>query len=156
MRRILSTLALATVLSFGSGNAFALETGVPEVDELIEALEADILASCAGASKDATSCAALLQVFAGLVTPAGFAALPGYTTLIAANPAVAAAVEVAVASPAFETSFATTQVALGSEIATANAADPVFAQTIAPALTQATGVNTAGGEDDEPASPTTP
>ncbi len=148
-------MALATVFSFGSANAFALETGVAEVDELIAALEADILESCTGASKDATSCAALLQVFAGLVTPAGFAALPGYTALVTANPALEEVVVAAVTSPAYETSFATTQTALGGEIATANAADPLFAQAIAPALTSATGVNTAGGNEN-PASPTTP
>lgn len=153
MRRILSTLALATVLSFASGSAYALETGVAEVDELIAALEADIIQSCASEAKDVTACTTLLQIFAGLVTPAGFTALPGYAALVATNPGVAQSLAAAVASPAFEASFAATQVALAETIVSANAADPIFAQAIATALTDATGANTAGGDENTP-SPT--
>lgn len=155
MRKILSSLALATVFALSSANAFALETGIPEVDELIAALEADILENCSGEAKDATACSALLEVFAGLVTPEGFTALPGFAELVAGNPALETSVAAAVASPDFETSFATTQAVLGETITSANAGDPVFAQAISDVLIQATGVNTAGGADVE-ASPTTP
>jgi hypothetical protein len=155
MRRTFSSWALVAVFSLGAVNAFALETGIPEVDELIAALEADILENCASDAKDMSACTALLQIFAGLVAPAGFAALPGFTALVAANPALQSSVAAVVASPAFEVSFATTQAVLGETIVAANAGDPVFTQAIAQVLIQATGVNTAAGEAIA-ASPTIP
>lgn len=157
MRKIVSAMALAAVLAAGSSSAFAADTGIPAVDALIDDLLADISASCAGVdgTKDADDCVRLLEIFAGLTTPEGFEELPGYVALVAADPTIAAQVEVATTSDAYVASFANTQVAVATEIEGANAGDPTFLAAIDDAVTAATGVEVAAG-DEGPASPVTP
>ena len=152
MRKILTTVALATALTFGSvaaSSAAAPETGNAAVDAVLLQYYNAVDAACTPAGDVAPSvsaCAAALEAFAALADLDGILALPEIQALIADGTLDVAEVSTAVESATFVGSFEVAVSDLQTIITTQN--DDAFLAAIAPTTQATLGFDTAAGPDE--------